>query len=250
MIIGYGTIDEVIQSGTDLAILSVGSIEQHGPHLPVTTDWEIATALGEGIAEITGGFYVPAFPVSTNREHMGKRGSAVGMSPNIFYDMMWDICVNLKNQGFKKIAIIPAHGGIFIMNPLVRELNATFQPDLMVAKLDCNDIWQEFFTEGILESKTELHSGEGETSLMLHINPQSVHMDKAIDWIPENAQQSDLNYGSIHRYCPDGVWGNAKCATAEKGKKMLDYMIAGLIKQMERAFSIMEGKQQIGNSWF
>ena len=250
MILGYCTINEIIQSQTDLAIISVGSIEQHGPHLPVTTDWEIATAVGKGVAEATGGFYIPAFPVSTNREHMGQRGSAVGMSSKVFYEMMWDICVNLKDQGFKKIAIIPVHGGTFVITPLIRELNAAFQPDLMVAKLDCGDVWQEFFTEGILESSTELHAGEGETSLMLYINPDLVHMDKAVDWIPENVQQGDLNYGSILRYCPNGVWGNAKCATREKGEKMLAYMITGLIKRMDRAFTLMEGKTKIGNSWF
>ena len=250
MLLGYSTLDEIVESGTDLAILSAGSIEQHGPHLPVTTDWEIASALGMGLAEKTGGFYVPAFPVSTNRESMGRRGSAVGMSPKTFFDMIWDVCVCLKNQGFKRIGIIQAHGGIFIMTPVVRELNATFQPDLMVAKLDYDVIWSELTSAGILETDTELHSGEGETSLMLHLKPELVHMDKAVDWVPEGVERADLNYGTFLRYCPDGVWGEAKCATAEKGEKMLAYMIEGLSLRMERAFKLMDGKEKLGYSWF
>jgi len=250
MLLGYSTINDIVDSGTELAVLAVGSIEQHGPHLPVTTDWEIATALGKGIAEKNRAFYVPALPVSTNREQMGRRGSAVGMNPKTFYDMMWDICTCLNNQGFKKIGIIQAHGGIFIMTPLVRELNATFQPDLMVAKLDYLDVWPELAPAGILESGNELHSGEGETSLMLHLRPELVHMDKAVDWVPKDIERGDLNYGSILRYCPDGVWGEAKRATAEKGEKMLNYLIDALSNRMARAFELMEDKEKLGYSWF
>lgn len=250
MILGYSTINEVVESKTELAILSVGSIEQHGPHLPLTTDWEIATALGMGVAERTSGFYIPALPVSTCKEHMGRRGSWVAMSPKTFYDMMWDICVCLKSQGFRRIGIIQTHGGIFTMTPLVRELNAAFQPELMVAKLDCMEIGAELASNGILESDNELHAGECETSLMLHLKPELVHMDKAIDWVPEGIERGDLNYGSLLRYCPDGVWGEAKCATAEKGEKILNFMIDSLIKRMNRAFTIMEGKEKLDYSWF
>ena len=251
MLLGYCTLEEIIQSGTDIAILSIGSIEQHGPHLPVTTDWEIATALGKGVAEKSGGFYVPAFPVSTNRESMGHRGSAVGMSPKVLYDMLWDICTCLKDQGFRKIGIIQAHGGVFILTALVRELNATFQPHLMVAKLDYLELWPGLIPAGILETNTELHAGEGETSLMLHLRPELVHMDKAVDWVPKkDVERGDLNYGTFLRYCPDGVWGEAKCATAEKGRKMLEFMIDGLTQRMERAFTLMEGKEKLGYSWF
>ena len=77
----HGCIDDI--AATDLAILSVGSIEQHGPHLSVITDWAIADAMGRGVAEKTGGFYIPALPISTNKEARGKRGS-VGMNSDTF----------------------------------------------------------------------------------------------------------------------------------------------------------------------
>jgi len=181
---------------------------------------------------------------------MGHRGSAVGMGPKTFFDMMWDVCVCLKDQGFRRIGIIQAHGGVFMMTPLVRELNATFQPHLMVAKLDCIEIWPELVPAGILETNSELHAGEGETSLMLHLRPELVQMDKAVDWVPKDIERGDLNYGTFLRYCPDGVWGEAKCATAEKGAKMLAFMVDSLVKRMERAFSLMDSKEKLGHSWF
>lgn len=249
MLLGYSTADEIVSSGADTAVIAVGSIEQHGPHLPVTTDWEIAGAVGRAVAEKAGAFYIPAFPVSTNREHMGKPGS-VWMSPMTLYQMLWDVCQSLKEQGFKKIALIQAHGGIFITTPLVRELNATGAPDLMVAKLDLLDFWDILYSRGITETRTELHAGEAETSLMLYLNPDLVHMDRAVDFVPSGVQRSDLNYGSILRYCPDGVWGEARCASAEKGKKILECFIEESLKKMDDIFSLMEKKEKLGYSCF
>ena len=249
MLLGYSTADEIVASQTDLAIISIGSIEQHGPHLPVTTDWEIASRLGMGLADKTGGFYIPAFPVGTCREHMGKRGS-VWMRPETLYNMIWDICMSLKEQGFRRITILLAHGGLFIIQPLVRELNAAYQPDLMVAKLDVIDLWPEMAAAGIMETTTELHAGECETSLMLYLRPELVHMEKAVDWVPQGVKRSDLNYGSLLRYCPDGVWGEPSYATAEKGEKMFSFLVDGLAGEMERAFSLMQGKDKLDYSWF
>jgi creatinine amidohydrolase len=240
--------DEIVKHDPDLAIIAVGSIEQHGPHLPVITDWRIATALGEGVAEQTGGFLIPALPVSTCREQMGKKGS-VWMNHDTFYHMMMDMIMSLKEQGFKKVCILQCHGGIFIMTPLVRELNAKFNPDLMVAKIDICDIFPVFYKEGIMETNTELHAGECETSLMLYLEPETVHMDKAIDYVP-SAPRSYLNYGSIYRATPSGVWGEPTKASAEKGKRMMERAIELSITQMKEAFDYMANKERFGYSEF
>ena len=248
MIRGWnGNIDDV--AGTELAILPVGSIENHGLHLPVTTDWIIADAMGRGIAEKTGGFYIPALPISTNKEHRGKRGS-VGMHSDIFYRMIVDICLDLKAQGFKRVCIIQGHGGIFVMNPIVRELNADNNPELMVVKLDLMEVcWSEFEKRGLLEGTPGIHAEEVETSLMLHLNPELVDMSKAVDFIPD-IPRPYLNYGGILRYCPDGVWGCAKKGTAEKGKKMLEAAIETSIKYMNDIFDMMSKKKPLNGSWF
>lgn len=249
MILGFdGCVDDIAK--TDLAILSVGSIEQHGPHLPVFTDWAIADAIGKGVAEKSGGFYVPALPISTNKENRGKKGS-VGMRSDTFYRMIEDICLDLKAQGFRRVGIVVAHGGIFVMTPVIRELNAAHNPDLFVAKLDILDIcWPKYKPAGILETDNELHAGEGETSLMLHLYPEQVNMDKAIDFVPDGVPRSDLNYGGFLRYCPDGVWGEATKGTAEKGKKMLEFSVDEVTKEMERVFAMMQKKEPLNNSWF
>jgi len=248
MIRGWnGCIDDI--AGTELAILPVGSVEQHGLHLPVVTDCIIADALARCIAEKTGGFYIPVLPVSTNKEHRGKRGS-VGMHSDTFYRMLCDICLDLKAQGFKRIAIVQGHGGIFVMNPVVRELNADNNPNLFVVKLDVMEIcWTAYQTCSLLEAPMGIHAEEIETSLMLHLHPELVDMSKAIDFYPETPR-SYLNYGSMLRYSPNGVWGAATKGTAEKGRKMLELGIEAMINEMNNLFDRMSKKEPLGGSWF
>jgi len=242
------TADDIVKQDPELAIIPVGSLEQHGPHLPIMTDWAIATALGQGVAEKTGGFLIPALPISTCREHMGKKGS-VWMEPPTFYQMMTDIIMSLKTQGFKKICILQNHGGIFVMTPIVRDLNAKYNPDLMVAKIDTMSIFPKLYEEGLVETNTELHAGEFETSEILALAPETVHMDRAVDFVPDVARPY-LNYGSIFRATPLGVWGEPTRATKEKGEALLKRSVEIAVEEMHKIFAYMEKKERFGYSDF
>ena len=237
------TADEICELDPDLAIIPVGSIEQHGPHLPVMTDWAIATELGKRVAERMNAFLLPAFPISTCREHMGKKGS-VWMAPTTFYQMMHDVIMSLKEQGFKRVGLLITHGGVFIAGPLVRDLNAKFNPDLQVALVNCDVIDYAKVTE-----TPGLHADESETSQMLAIAPETVHMDRAVDCDPDVPRRY-LNYGSIFRASPSGVWGYPTKATAEKGEKILEFSVETIINEFNRAFDYMSKKEKTGYSYF
>ena len=242
------TADEIMALDPELAIIPVGSIEQHGPHLPVMTDWAIAAELGQRVAEKMGAFLLPALPVSTCRENMGKKGT-VWMEPVTFYQMMNDIIMSLKLQGFKKVALLQMHGGIFIMTPLVRDLNAKFNPDLMVVNVDGCAFFPPLYQEGIIETNTELHAGEVETSQMLAIAPETVHMDRAVDFVP-TVPRPYLSYGSMFRASPTGVWGEPTKGTAEKGQKIFDRCADLAVEQINNAFAYMEKKEKFNYSYF
>ena len=242
------TADEIMALDPELAIIPVGSLEQHGSHLPVMTDWAIAAELGKRVAEKMGAFLVPALPISTCREQMGKKGS-VWMEPMTFYQMMTDIILSLKLQGFKKVGILQCHGGIFVMTPLVRDLNARHNPDLMVALVDSGVYSPPLRAEGILETPAELHAGESETSKVLAIAPETVHMDKAVDFVPD-VPRPYLNYGSIFRASPSGVWGEASKATAEKGEKIFQRSAEIAVEELNKAFAYMEKKEKFNYSYF
>ena len=237
------TADEICALDPDTAVIPVGSLEQHGPHLPIMTDWAIATELGRRVAERMNAFLLPAFPISTCREHMGKKGS-VWMEATTFYQMMYDIVMSLKTQGFRRVAFVITHGGIFVMGPLVRDLNARFNPDLMVAFVtpDTSNL------KGITETRG-LHADESETSQILAIAPETVHMDRAVDFDPE-VPRPYLNYGSIFRASPTGVWGYPTKATAEKGELILQRSTENAVDELNRAFEFMSNKEKIGYSYF
>ena len=237
------TVDEICALDPELAIIPVGSLEQHGPHLPIMTDWAIASELGKRVAEKMNAFLIPAFPVSTCREHMGKKGS-VWMESRTFYQMMYDVIMSLKEQGFKRVGIIITHGGIFIAGPLVRDLNAKFNPDLQVALVTPDAVNFSSITE-----TRGLHADENETSQILAIAPETVHMDKAVDYEP-NVPRPYLNYGSIFRATPTGVWGYPSKATAEKGEKILELWSETIIRELNKAFDYMSKKEKIGYSEF
>lgn len=243
------TADEIMELDPEIAIIPVGSLEQHGPHLPVMTDWAIAAELGQRVAEKMGAFLVPAIPVSTCREQMGKKGS-VWMEPVTFYQMMTDMIMSLKLQGFKKVGILQCHGGIFIMTPLVRDLNARNNPDLMVALAYSGQFSPQLYAEGLLETNTELHAGEGETAKMLAIAPETVHMDRAVDCVPTEVTRPYLSYGSIFRASPSGVWGEPSYATAEKGEKIFERTAELMVEELNKAFAYMEKKEKFGYSYF
>lgn len=242
------TADEIMEKDPELAIIPVGSLEQHGPHLPVMTDWAIASELGRRVAEKMNAFLLPALPISTCREQMGKKGT-VWMEPTTFYQMMTDIILSLKVQGFKKVGILQLHGGIFIMTPLVRDLNAKYNPDLMVALVDGCAFFQTLYQEGIVETNTELHAGEVETSQILAVAPETVHMDMAVDFVPA-IPRPYLNYGSIFRACPDGVWGEPTKASAEKGERIFARCTELAIEALDAAFAYMQAKEPFNYSNF
>lgn len=233
------TADEIVKESSDLAILPIGSTEQHGPHLPVCTDFVIATEIAKRIAEKTGAYLLPTLPISTCYEHKGKKGS-VWMKPDTFYHVIQDIVLCLKEQGFKRVAVLLAHGGIFVANPAIRELNAMYD-DLKVAKIDFLQFFGTKEMTEILECKDNLHACEYETSLMLYLREETVKKDKIkdADFIPDYPRDF-LNYVSLVKLSKTGVWGKASLGTKEKGEKITNILVDKSVEYMNMVFDNMQ----------
>ncbi len=226
----HNTIDEINNSGTDTAILPLGSIEQHGSHMPVGTDYFLAEAMSRLIAERINAYLLPPLPISTCYENKGKRGS-VCMRPITFYQMLQDIIIDLRNQGFKRVIVYSAHGGIFVAAPAIRELNALYD-DLQVIKI-------EGFSNrknGILESDG-VHACELETSAMLYLHEELVKKDLMMqnDSMP-NIPREYLNYAPMIKLSGNGVWGKPSLSTAEKGRLSVEYELECALNYIEDAF--------------
>lgn len=237
MISYYNTIDDIIASGVDTAILPIGSVEQHSSHLPTGTDYIIANALGEALAEKTNAYLLPALPISTCFEHKGKKGS-VWMRPTTLINMIQDIVLCLRDQGFKKVMILVTHGGIFALGPAIRELNAMYD-DLKVIKLEA--AYSKEIDELIETYSYDIHAGEAETSLMLYLCREHVKEDLMVknDYVPDCPREY-LNYASLLKLSKTGVWGKPSLASYEKGKKVFGLMVDAYLDYIEKAFNDME----------
>lgn len=230
---------EIEESGVDTVVIPLGSVEQHGSHLPIGTDCMTAQAVANGVAEHFGALVMPVLPISTCYEHKGKRGS-FWMSPATYYKMLEDIILCMYHQGFRRVFLIAGHGGIFVADPAVRELNALYD-DLIVIKAYPTAFASQ--AELIDNKEPELHAGEVETSLMLHLDEECVNMEEAKknDFQP-SVPREFLNYASLHKLSPTSVWGKPSLATKEKGEALLRFRIKGCIEFIEKALEIATEK--------
>jgi creatinine amidohydrolase len=225
-----------------IAVLPLGAHEQHGPHLPFETD----TLIIEGIvARLAGRLpadlpvtFLPAEPVGYSIEHMDVAGSKT-LAYAQAVERWLAIVGDLSQKGIRKFVMLNAHGG----NSPLMTIVAT-EARVRFAMLAVATSWTRFgLPEGVIapeEKAIGIHGGEIETSVMLALHPDRVNMTKADDF-PSRQADYAARFTHLRAYGPhafgwkmsdlnrQGVTGNAKAATAEKGEKLIDHAVEGLI---------------------
>ncbi len=208
------------KSGTLLAVLPVGSTEQHGSHLPLCTDTVIASKVAEHVAKRIGAFLLPCLPYSCSLEHRGFKGT-IWLRSSTVAAVIRDISESLELSGFRFLAIVNGHGGNYILRPVVRELNA--QPKGL--KIILADIYS---LASSLCKPSDLHAGEVETSLMLYLKPGLVGRAMQ-DYVPA-APRADIDYLGFKGLTETGVWGWPSKASREKGERFFRTMVSETCK--------------------
>jgi len=222
------TTRELKNSKVDMAILPIGSIEQHGPHLPIGTDWIFAEEDAKRIAGKVGNCYLlPALPYSNAQEHLGFHGT-IALRPQTLAQVIRDIVSSLYLQGIKKIVIISDHGGNWIIKPTIRELNLEY-PDLKI-----------IHGAPMGGKPTDVHAGDSETSRMLYLNDKLVRKDEITDSVPD-ATQEYIDYVGLKVLSEKGHWGRPSQASSEKGKEAIDDAIESAVSYIKRTFEKLEG---------
>jgi creatinine amidohydrolase len=224
---------EIERSAVDMAILPVGAIEQHGPHLPLSVDWVIGEAIAHRVAEKLDAFLMPGIAYGCSQAHKGFRGS-VYISQATLGALLEDIAYSLIDQGFRRIVVINSHGGNLVLKLAVREINLSQDQCKVILLFPTNEI--EPVRSKILEGgSSDAHAGELETSIMLHLAPNQVSSER-VDHIPEGVSETYFDYTLLKELCPDGVWGRPSLATAEKGEKLMDAIVQRAVGNIETTF--------------
>jgi creatinine amidohydrolase len=212
------------------AVLPVGAVEQHGKHLPFGTDLMLANALAKPIAEKLDAYLLPPIAISASMEHRKARGT-VYLRPETLALVIRDIAHSLHGSGFQRLVVVNFHGGNWILKPTIRSLNrdlpgfrvVLLQPDLPAAE-----------AEKIFEHTSgDVHGGEYETSLMLHLFPDEVRK------VPSGGArsfppQAFLDYFDTTELTEDGYWGWPEAATAQKGQRAFEALVASSLRFVEQ----------------
>lgn len=223
----------------EIAVLPVGSFEQHGPYLPLDTDISGANYFATMLAEDIDAALMPALPYGTCLEHTGFRGS-ISLRPETLMATVRDIVDELERQNFRILIVLNGHGGNFSLAPAIRDMNRLDRP----IKILLVNWWDYMDDEIAVDSRhlgIDLHAGEMETSFMLAIQPGQVRPEFADSpplQIPGELNPADLNAFGMGHFARDGAVGSPCFATADKGHAIIasvrPKMLAHVRERIER----------------
>jgi creatinine amidohydrolase len=210
------------------AIIPVGSLEQHGAHLPVSTDSLIAEYIAKLLSEKVGAFVLPVISYGVSFEH--KPMFNVSLRNSTLSTMLCDTCISLAENRIREIIILNGHHGNTGALQYIPQVIQSKIPSYV--NIHILHYWQMMTPEFD-------HAGEVETSLVLAIAPELVHMDRAMpnskDLSKSRAAYNSLTNapGSFPKITGNGVWGDPMKATASKGDKLIKEIIANLTKTID-----------------
>jgi len=215
----------------NVAILPVGSNEQHGPHNPLGTDHLIAKAIAEETAKQADVVCLQVIPFGVSSHHKQFWGT-IFISPKAFKNYVKEVCLSLNYYGVKKIVIVNGHGGNrCALLEMARELR---EEGIFVSVFQ----WWEAagkLLPGSFEPEEEGHAAAEETSVNLALHPQIVSMNRAVDEEPRKhvaeAKGISLPLVTVDE-TSSGVFGKSTTASAEKGKMVLETVVGELVKHV------------------
>jgi creatinine amidohydrolase len=228
-------VKEKIQT-SQVAILPIGAVEAHGPHLPLGTDNYLAERLSKRVAKRTDAFVLPTLPYGQVWSLKNFPGS-INISNESLISFIVDIGVSLYEQGFRVFAMINGHlGNAVAMKEAARKLYSLYH-DYKILYLFYPGIKK--VTEEVRETNSShasyFHACEIETSYMLYLAEEYVDMSRAISDIPKIPMSADVTPTPWEEFTNSAVLGDATIATKEKGEKIIEVAIENMIKLIEGA---------------
>jgi creatinine amidohydrolase len=249
---GYYTgpeIGELAQSDPNAtAVLNIGAVEQHGPHLPTVTDTlNGMEALGAALWRLPDDVTLLALPptnVGKSEEHrdfpgtLSYRGETLRM-------VMLDIATSVARSGFSKLVLYNTHGGnVGAIDDFFRDLR--IETRMRIFKIHSVSIGHLGTLVSPEESAIAMHAGDSETSWVRHLAPELVHMERAEGYVFDRNPQIGYSFKGqdvIEAWvtpdlAPTGAIGNPHTSSPEKGKQMFDATVERLAELLEAIYRL------------
>ncbi len=229
-----------------VAVLPVGAIEQHGPHLPLSADRAIldgiiAAAVPQ-IPEALPALFLPTMPVGKSNEH-GAWPGTLTLSAQTLIAMLMEMGDSVAAAGVRKLVVLNSHGGqIAPMDIVARDLRVRHRMLTIAASWFAQGLPEGLFSPR--ERRFGIHAGDMETSVMLALHGELVQMERARDFRPAIADIGPANAhvglspaGRLGWMAQDmnaaGACGNAAAATEEKGRAVIAHAARQLVRLLE-----------------
>lgn len=231
---------EVRFQKTDIALLPVGSIEQHGPHLPLDTDAFDADYLAKRVAAACSSpkpLVLPLISYGVSYHHEDFAGT-ISINNDTLSRLVYDVGMSVARNGIKKMVVINGHGGNSpALNYAAQMINRDAHIFVCVDTGETSDV----DINKIVETPNDVHAGEAETSTSLAVRPHLVRMDKAQKAVPSfssrylnfTGKRSIAWYAYTRKISASGIMGDPTKASAEKGEKIWETTIAHLVALVE-----------------
>ena len=232
-----------------VVVLSVASVEQHGPHLPVITDSLVGqTILGLALERLDPAaqvWVVPPLCYGKSNEHRPFAGTLT-LSAQTLAAVVRDVALSVARAGFRRLVLLNSHGGNppvldYIARDLHEETGMQFF-SIMISRMGVQEAPGDPD-----EAAWGMHAGDGETSWVLALAPELVHMDRTANLgdyprLPEGirhlAVRGPVGFSWLTAdLSAMGVLGNPKGATAEKGRAYVEVTVeklAGVLEEVAR----------------
>ncbi|HPA81433.1 MAG TPA: creatininase family protein [Thermoanaerobaculales bacterium] len=229
-----------IAAGFSTAVVAVGSTEQHGPHLPTMTDTRIGDATAHRFAlKLGNALQARTIPVGVSEHHLAF-GATISLKPETLKLIVRDYVDSLVRDGFRRIIFLPSHGGNF--GPLAEAIADARQahPEVEIAGytnlLGVTGFLQRTAADlGISEEACGAHAGDDETSMMMALEPDLVVPGRFepgyLGPLGEDEVRVIFAEG-MPALTENGVLGDPRNATAEKGEVYLEKLASFLVEQV------------------
>jgi creatinine amidohydrolase len=199
-----------------LLVVPLGSVEQHGPHLPFATDTAVAAAVAEGAAgRLDGALLAPALAYGASGEHEDFPGTV-----SLGTEALTALLVEYGRSACRwagRVLVVNGHGG---------NLDALRTAGALLRHEGRDVAWFSCGTPG-----GDAHAGRTETSLMLHVEPAGVRPDRSVPGVtaPVTELMPRLRAEGVRAVSPNGVLGDPAGATAEEGAALLADLVRRLL---------------------
>jgi creatinine amidohydrolase len=215
----------------EVVLIALGArTKEHGPHLPLKTDYIMAEYLKDRVVKEVPVAVLPTIQYGYYPSFLEYPGS-VSIQAETFKEVVKDICRSMNGYGARKFYVL--NTGISTLKPLKESAEDLKQSGIILRFLNLTDVDKKL-PQGLLKQEGGSHADEAETSMMLYLAPENVNMAKAVkDFDPRPGRKGlTRNPEGEGTFSQTGIWGDPTLATREKGKFIVEATVQAIVGQV------------------